>query len=573
MDRRRIAGEDDSPDIGRLEAILQEKDPRTALAYRSGIHDQNGDTSRVCLLLTCNGYKRGIAFEGISNRELNISLLTVDHELFERDVREAAIGEMIATRLITPYTPLIGEAELTDLETVLKKRTITESLDNLVLEYSTLAPELIISPEYFLHADIQRLSTVYPVMRRQFSLVTSGTLWKRNRDHMMRGYTRALKELHEERSISFSDGSVRMSEKFAGDSLERSNELVDMLESIQKAARPYVLAGKAITASPLSVAREIIENAREDLFALGKTIYQFEEPSSFLFLKRGRENVPISQRVTVDDFAMKMSEGKTVCEVRQERLFGFLNSVYLLSVRTDSVWTKYVVKVFLDWAGYKWFPLALWTLGVQDFAVSGKKRMANEYAMSQLLRTKGFSVPDIYDISWDRRLIFERFVEGRSLDKIISNALIRGFSEDQMKIVELAGETISRIHKLDFCLGDCKPENMIFGNDENLYLVDLEQARRKGNPAWDIAEFLYFSILYVPEPGKDAVKALAVNLLRGYMGSYGDPENVRDAGDPKYHSVFAPFEPVWTLTEISKICDDPMDASLDMFYSRTREER
>ena len=567
-----MVGEDSVPEIGILKAILQEKDPRTAFVYRSGINDQNGKIPRVCLLLTHNGYERGISFEDISKPSLIISLLTVDHELFERDIREAAIGEMIAARLITPYNPLIGKAELSELETELKKRTATESLDNLVLEYSTLASELIISPEYFLHADIKRLSMVYPLMRHQFSLVTSGTLWKRNKDQMMRGYTRALNELHKEGTISFLNGSVRINDRVVGDSLEGSNELADILESIQRATRPYVLAGKAITASPLSVAREIIENTREDLSKLGKTSYQFEEPSNFLFLRRRGEEVSISQRLTVDDFVTKMSEGKTACEVKQERLFGFLNSVYLLSVRMDSAWTKYVVKVFLDWSGYKWFPLALWTLGVQDFAVAGKKRIANEYAMNQLLRTKGFSVPDIYDISWDRRLIFERYVEGLSLNGIISNALIRGFSRKQMTIVELVGETIGRIHRSDICLGDCKPENMIFGNDQKLYLVDLEQARRKGNPAWDIAEFLYFSILYVPEPKKDAVRELAVNLLRGYLKSNGDPENIKDSGDPKYHSVFAPFEPVWTLTEISRIAQDPMDASLDIFYSKAKEE-
>mgnify|MGYP001107986291 CR=1 FL=1 len=572
MSRKRAGREEENPDIQGLKAILQEKDPRTALVYRSGTNDQNRNISRVYLLLTFNGYESAISFEDISKPGLIISLLTVDHELFERDVRESAMGEMIATRLVTPYTPLIGKAELIDLETVLKKRTITESLENLVLEYSTLTTELAISPEYFLHADIQRLSRVYPMLSHQFSWVTSRTLWKRNRNQMMRGYTRALRELHEEKIISFSNGSVRISDRFVGDSLQRSNELADILGSIQKATRPYVLAGKAITANPLSVAREIIENAKEDPFMFWKTTYQLEEPSNFLFLKRGRETVPISQRLTVDDFVTKTSEGKPVREVRRERLFGFLNSVYLLSVRTDSVWTKYVVKFFLDWSGYKWFPLALWTLGIQNFAVSGKKRMANEYAMSQLLRAKGFSVPDIYDISWDRRLIFERFVEGRSLDEMISNVLTGGFSEEQRRIVELAGETIGRIHKLDICLGDCKPENMIFGNDQNLYLVDLEQARRKGNPAWDIAEFLYFSVLYVPEPGRDAVKELAVNFLRGYLGSHGDPENVRDVGDPKYHSVFAPFEPVWTLTEISKICQDPMDPSLDKFCSKAREE-
>jgi hypothetical protein len=112
---------------------------------------------------------------------------------------------------------------------------------------------------------------------------------------------------------------------------------------------------------------------------------------------------------------------------------------------------------------------------------------------------------------------------------------------------------------------------MICSKDGGMYLIDLEQARTEGNPAWDVAEFLYFSTLFTPNPKREAVRELAVNFLRGYLESYDSIEHLIEAGDQKYYSVFAPFEPIWILHELSGICQDPLEESLDEFYVKTRE--
>ncbi len=560
------------PNAKGLKALLSDLKPRTALVYQADSSGQKRRISKMQVLLTRTEHQQGISFKDIVKDELSLSLLMVDHELFERDVKESALGDFMASRLITPYKPLCGKDELDCLETILKRRTIVESLENLILEYSTLATELIISPEYFPHADLQRLARAYPILNPQFHHVTTKIHWKENLHQMTEGYVKALRRLKAEGKIILQDGMVRIADDFLRESLERSTELVEILGSIQKAARPFVLAGRAIAANPLSIAKQVVENAKEDLSLFTRTPLQLEEPDHLLFLETGKEILPISRKLTIDDFITKLSGGETTSEIRRERLFGFLNSVYLLSVRSDSSWNNFVVKTFLDWHGYKWFPLAIWTLGVQDFAVSGKRRMANEYVMSRSLRREGLEVPEIFDISWDERLIFEEFIEGRSLNETISNALLEGFSVDHMKMACLAGVTVGRTHELGFCLGDCKPENMIFSNDSKLYLVDLEQARVGGNPAWDIAEFLYYAVLFTPTPKQDAVKELAVNFLRGYLESCKKHEHLSEAGSAKYYSVFAPFEPRWVLIELSKVCQDPMSPNFDKFYVETREE-
>lgn len=558
------------PSVEQLEALLDRIEARTALIPRSKKKRQEKN-STVHVLLTSNEYSQAVSYKETREQGLSVRLLIVDHELFERDIKESALGEYTASRLITPYIPLIGEKELTQLETTLKRRTIVESLENLVLEYSTLAAELIISKEYFPYADLHRLSRAYPVLRQQFSQATTEDSWDENLEQMMGGYIRALEELQKEGKVSLADGSARICDEYLHNSLKRSNDLVEILGSIQKAARPFVLAGRAIAANPLSVAKQITENAMEDPFAFMKTPFQLEEPGKFLFLDTGKEILPISRKLTIDDFLTKIGDGKKVSEVRQEHLFGFLNSVDLLSVRLDNTWRRFVIKTFLDWYGYKWFPLAIWTLGVQDFAVAGKKRMANEYTISQVLKREGFNVPDIYDISWRERLIFEKFIEGETLGDMVSDALIQGFSKAQMGVLHLAGETVGRVHKLNLCLGDCKPENMIYSEDKEIYLIDLEQARIGGNPAWDIAEFLYFSTLFTPNPKREAVRELAVNFLRGYLESYDRVEHLIEAGKQKYYSVFAPFEPIWVLSELSRICQDPLEKDLDEFYGKMRD--
>jgi thiamine kinase-like enzyme len=103
-------------------------------------------------------------------------------------------------------------------------------------------------------------------------------------------------------------------------------------------------------------------------------------------------------------------------------------------------------------------------------------------------------------------------------------------------------------------LGDCKPENFIVSKDE-IVLLDLEQATRDGNQAWDIAEFLYYSGHYSPPMSStNAAGIIARNFLEGYLEAGGKKETVKKAASARYTKVFSVFTPPHVLLAISNIC-------------------
>jgi len=215
-----------------------------------------------------------------------------------------------------------------------------------------------------------------------------------------------------------------------------------------------------------------------------------------------------------------------------------------------------VVKKFKDWYGFKWFPLALWTLGTKSFAVLGRSRLEREYSVNQFLHSQGFPVPRILYVSLQQSLVFEEFIEGKSLTEIIKHII----SSEEKSIAEVAlvrevGRKIAEAHGLGVSLGDCKPENIIVKKDGKTCFVDLEQATRNGNQAWDVAEFLYYSGHYVsPISTADAAVTIAKEFIGGYLEAGGKQETVKKAGSARYTKVFSIFTPPQVLLAVSNIC-------------------
>ncbi len=234
---------------------------------------------------------------------------------------------------------------------------------------------------------------------------------------------------------------------------------------------------------------------------------------------------------------------------------GVLNTVYLLTLQGNRTEEKVVVKKFEDWFGFKWFPLALWAIGTKRFAVLGRSRLEREYAINRFLHGHGFPVPKILHVSHKKRLIFEDFIEGESFVGIIKQIISSGKKTSQVTLVKEVGRKIAEAHKLGVSLGDCKPENIIITKDGKPYFVDLEQASRDGNQAWDIAEFLYYSGHYAsPISPADSAELIATEFIKGYLEAGGEKETVKKAGSPRYTKVFSIFTPPHVILAISNVC-------------------
>jgi tRNA A-37 threonylcarbamoyl transferase component Bud32 len=199
--------------------------------------------------------------------------------------------------------------------------------------------------------------------------------------------------------------------------------------------------------------------------------------------------------------------------------------------------------------------LALWALGTKTFAVLGRSRQEKEYAINQFLRSNGFSVPQILHISYKERLICEDYIEGVSLVGIIKKIIESKGAVPEIALVKEVGRKLAEVHKLNVSLGDCKPENVIVSDDGTLYFVDLEQASRDGNYAWDIAEFLYYSGHYAaPLSPEDRAELIAAEFVRGYLEARGEKATVKKAGSPRYTKVFSIFTPPHIILAMSNVC-------------------
>jgi len=121
--------------------------------------------------------------------------------------------------------------------------------------------------------------------------------------------------------------------------------------------------------------------------------------------------------------------------------------------------------------------------------------------------------------------------------------------------VKEVGRKIAEAHRLGVALGDCKPENIVVTKEGKTFFVDLEQATRDGNQAWDVAEFLYYSGHYVsPISSAKAAKIIAKNFIEGYLEAGGRKETVKKAGSARYVKVFSVFTPPHVILAVSNLC-------------------
>ena len=281
-----------------------------------------------------------------------------------------------------------------------------------------------------------------------------------------------------------------------------------------------------------------------------------EFPERHLLLKTPMGLVCLSDHTTIEDFVRRIISKEKILDVKIEKTGGVLNDVYHILVQKEKGKEKIVVKRFKDWHGVKWFPLTFWTLGTKSFAVLGQSRIEREYAINQFLKKKGFLVPTIYYVSPQNGLIFEEFINGENFVSVVKRVISsKRKRTTDIGLIKEVGKKIAKAHKLGITFGDCKPENILVTKQGELYFVDLEQASRNGEQAWDIAEFLYYSGHYVyPLSTTSSIKCLVERFIEGYLEGGGKKETVVAASSPKYTKVFSIFTPPQVVLAISKLC-------------------
>jgi tRNA A-37 threonylcarbamoyl transferase component Bud32 len=96
---------------------------------------------------------------------------------------------------------------------------------------------------------------------------------------------------------------------------------------------------------------------------------------------------------------------------------------------------------------------------------------------------------------------------------------------------------LAKVHREGFVLGDTKASNMLVAG-EDVYVTDLEQSTQGGDPAWDIAEFLYYTAKLSLK--NDSIETIAREFLKAYKGENGT-DAIRRAKGLRFLVPFQPF--------------------------------
>ncbi|PVX23400.1 MAG: hypothetical protein CW691_10670 [Candidatus Bathyarchaeum sp.] len=485
--------------------------------------------------------------------DFNVSVLTVNRLDFERDIKRGWLGEFFAEKVTFPYEPLKNKEYLQLNELKIKKRTILEILENLIMVFPESSHEFLIEKEYFMYAVMMRRAKLFPPTIYSFLNMTTRTLRQKNVETIMDGYLKALNELETQNTIFYSGYCIKISKNHINAVKKRKLRLAPILKSFQKMTITPLLSVLSESTNSLIQEQRLFTKNHQKINT-NELVSQLEDPKKYVLLPTPLGPVSLSDKSDIRDVAKKILPDGELSKMKIKNIGGVLNEVYLLTLTKNGEEQKFVVKQFIDWSNLKWLSLTLWTLGSASFSVLGHSRLEKEYAINKFLQSNGFPVPKIFYISHKKRLIFEEFIEGNELVEPIKRIMYSNETDADLDLVKNAGQKTAQAHSLGVSLGDCKPENFLVANNE-LVLLDLEQATRDGNPVWDVAEFLYYSGHYSPPiSSTKAATLIAQKFIEGYLEAGGKKETIKKAASARYTKVFTVFTPPHVLLAISNIC-------------------
>jgi tRNA A-37 threonylcarbamoyl transferase component Bud32 len=524
-----------------------------ACLFGARIAGYGNEKSNLNVLLIVRNYPSRLMVYPKFLDDVNAFFLVVDKGLFEADVEQGIIGELIAEKLMLPYQPIVSPEYLQQQELKLKKRAVWELLETLVLEYPEMSHEFTINPLYFMYENMTRKARLYPLLTYSFLNVLRRPLKKQNTKLIMKGYLEAIEALAKEGWVSFKEDYVKINKVFIENVKKRRIRLHALFRTIQRGLLTHVLRAFPGVIQPILEDQELFLRTHRQI-AEEKLMFQLDASENYLLVPTPNGLVSLSDATNIEDYIYNfVQKGK---QIKIEHLGGVLNMVFLVTYEKNGESQRIVVKKFKDWFAFKWFPLALWTLGTHSFAVLGQTRLEREYAISQFLNKEGFRVPKILHISPQQRLIFKEYIEGTNMTKIIKQIVSsKEKAQNELALIQKAGETIAKAHTLDIALGDCKPENIIVTKGGEVVFLDLEQATRDGNKPWDVAEFLYYSGHYIsPIANTNVAELITQNFIEGYLRGGGKKEIIKKAWSAQYTKVFSIFTPPQVIFTISNIC-------------------
>ena len=463
------------------------------------------------------------------------SIVIIGREELRRDSLEEEYGGVAAHLLLFPYHPLMGGEFLAEVEREYKRHIVLEALRNLVLEHRLASSRVIISPEYFLYEKLRRLSVMYPPARPLIKAVFTGARAEESIKASLEKFEKVLQDLVKEGVLRRVEGGYSPTSRFVEETLSGSTYYFRLSEELEHAFRLYSAAGQV---SSLDFLRAL----EFDFKVL--TPPRLPDPNRMLYIRTSLGLQPLRESLGIREFVHRVY-GVEGSRVKVRRIGGILNSAWVASFRVGEEEQKIFIKKYLNWTDFKWVVAWLWALGVKNFSVLGSTRMSNEIFFVNKLAEMGFNTAEILHVSWPKRMLFQRFIEGVDGVRALKGGVASISFEEAARAM---GRLLAKLHNKGICMGDCNPHSFLFTPDGEIYLIDLEQCSMDGLREWDLAELLYYTAHYFDG---DNAERFAAETAKGYLEE-GEKEVVAGALNQKYSRLLAPWTPIWIQKRVER---------------------
>jgi tRNA A-37 threonylcarbamoyl transferase component Bud32/predicted nucleotidyltransferase len=508
---------------------LVKKESIVALcAYGSRVAGYARKDSDYDIIIVAKDFAEGAKLTQYSE-PIPASALIVDESVLHEEASKSSPGEYVVGRFLNIYEPIIGADLLRSVESEYKKRVIAEELTEIQSEYGGFTPNIVLPYEYFLFDKLHKRVILYPEAAYSFASTYTCTDRKENIEFSVRGFREAAESLVSSGIVESAEGSVRI---VAG---EVPTNVLSKLVAL-------LTPSKEGTSQPTGKGYDVLKGGGVvGTKALPKTISKRGAVKSPIELDRPKKLLRLEEGVVFDDASKiseelaRMSGFRGAYTFKEKKKGEVYTSTQVLEISSHGKRVKYILKSFPDLKAVKWALLNLWAFTGKKFNMTPFARLQREYEGVKRLRKLGIGTHSIVGIALDQKILVTKYVEGLPLSEFVQK-LTDGKGKD-IKYVEKYAETLAKLHRAGLVYGDTKAENAFVCKGE-ITLFDLEQTVENGDPAWDIAEFLYFTARSAVK--EEGLKLVADSFLDVYRKENGTAE-IEKAKGARYLVPFLPF--------------------------------
>ncbi|MDD1769781.1 MAG: hypothetical protein LUO79_01725 [Methanomassiliicoccales archaeon] len=524
--RGRLTDDQKSKLIAVAESLVPGEEIHSLCADGPWVEGYGKDDSD-CGLIVVTKNPRGEQNDKPETDRIGSSPIIIDEATLLKAASQPALGESVVGLFLNVYEPLVNAEFLRRVETEYKKRIMAEELIEIQADYGDFSSNLIIPCEYFLFDKLHERASEFPDAIGGYVRTYSGVRRIDNLEFAIRGFRDAAELFASKGIVERSDDSVRIFRL-----RKRRRRSLSILHKMYPSTTGGTIRNaRHSLSSTVGIGDKTQPLLKSDVAENIGSLVELDRPKKLLRLEEGVVFDDASKMI--DEIAHMYGFGENY-QHEEKKKGDFTNASTQLEIWNDEKRMKFIVKQFPQLKSAKWVLISIWSVAAKRFNIAPLSRLHREVEAVRRLHGLGVKTHRIAGVVLDERTLVTEYSEGVSLDKSVRE-ITTGASTDASSVEEYA-RVLGRLHKAGLVYGDTKPQNALVSKD-GVDLLDLEQAVERGDRAWDLAEFLYYSAKMAKQ--EDGLKLVADSFLAAYRTENGT-QVIKKARRVRYLLPFLP---------------------------------